>query len=61
MDTPEWSWWQKLLPYYGMDEWGRHTIVLPWPTGYIVIALWKCHDPEVVDSVRQWEEELKNP
>jgi hypothetical protein len=34
----------KLL-YFGGDEFHRHTIVIPWFTGYLVVALWRFRGP----------------
>lgn len=33
--------WLQHLIYFGGDEFHRRTLVIPWFTGYLVIALWR--------------------
>lgn len=49
MEPPEFPRWRRWLPFFGEDERGYRTVVLPWRRGNLVAAYRRCFDPDCIE------------
>lgn len=56
MEFPRFPRWRRWVPFFGEDERGYRTVVLPWWRGNLVVAYRRCFDAECLAAhLQYWE------